>query len=553
VDVTNYVLLELGQPLHAFDFDRLRDRRIVVRRAEAGERFTTLDDVERSLFDDTLLICDGQGAVAIAGIMGGLGSEIASNTARVLIESAYFDPRCIRKSSKKLGLRTESSYRFERGVDPEGVLRALDRAAQLMVEVGGGRLAKGCIDVHPRPITTPVLHLDVDRTNRFLGTDLSAEETAEVLRRIELGVEALDSNRLRVSVPSFRPDITRGVDLAEEVARLVGYDRVPVTCPAASVEAEPADVHLDLRLEVKQLLRGLGFFEVINYSFIAHESLVKLRFSEDDPRVNPIPVLNPLSEDQGVMRTTLVPGVLQTAHLNFDHGNEDLRIFELSKVFLPNEGEPLPSEPHHLVGLMAGERVSQTLYGGLGTIEYADLKGVVEEILEMFHFQDVRFVSENVPPYLHPFHAAAILADGNVIGALGRVHPDVETSFDLKKPTYVFEIDFDKAYGLRRQHSLYRSLPRFPSVLRDMAVVVDESLPVQKIEDFVWQLHEPMLQHVEIFDIYRNPQLGDGKKSIGYRMVYRSSERSLTDAEVNEMHGRLVEKVLETFKATLRS
>jgi phenylalanyl-tRNA synthetase beta chain len=553
VDVTNYILMEMGQPLHAFDFDRLREHRIVVRRAIAGERFTTLDEVERTLFDDTLLICDGQGPVAIAGIMGGLDSEIAANTTRVLIESAYFDPRCIRRSSKKLGLRTESSYRFERGVDPEGVIWALDRAAQLMQEVGGGQIAGGRIDVYPRPITAPVLVLDVNRTNRFLGTDLSAGEMKGVLCRIELEVEELDNNRLQVSVPSFRPDITREVDLAEEVARLVGYDRVPVTSPEASIEAEAADPHLILRQEIKELLCGAGFFEVLNYSFISHESLGKLGFSQHDPRMNPIPVLNPLSEDQGVMRTTLVAGLLQTAHYNFDHGNDDLRIFELSKVFLPRKGDQLPAEPHHLVGLMAGERVPQTLYGGAGDIEYADLKGVVEEILELFHFDGIEFIAEQVPPYLDSFHAAAIFHDGELLGALGRVHLNVETAFDLKKPTYIFQIDFEMAYRLRQLHSLYRSLPRFPLVSRDMAVIVDESLPVRTIEDFIWQLNELMLEKVEIFDIYRNPQLGFGKKSIGYRLVYRSAERSLTDAEVNEMHGRVVERVLKNFQATLRS
>jgi phenylalanyl-tRNA synthetase beta chain len=344
----------------------------------------------------------------------------------------------------------------------------------------------------------------------------------------------------------------RPVDLTEEVARLVGYDRIPVTCPVASVEAEPADPHLNLRLEIKQLLQGAGLFEVINYSFISHDALVRLGFSNDDPRMNPIRVLNPLSEDQGVMRTTLVAGLLETAHFNFDHGNEDLKIFELSKVFLPNEGNLLPTEPHHLVGLMAGERVSQTLYGGLGSIDYADVKGVVEEVLELFHFQGVEFIVDKVPPYLDSIHASAIFLDGELIGALGRVHPEVESRFDLKKPTYLFEIDFDKAYGLRRRHSLYRSLPRFPSVSRDMALVVDESLPVQRIEDFIWERHEPMLEQLEVFDIYRNPQLGEGKKSIGFRLVYRSAERSLTDAEVNEMHGRLVEGVLKSFVATLR-
>jgi phenylalanyl-tRNA synthetase beta chain len=553
VDVTNYVLMEMGQPLHAFDFDRLREHRIIVRRAGQGEHFTTLDGAERILFDDTLLICDGQGPVAIAGIMGGLDSEITPETTQVLIESAYFEPRGIRRSSKKLGLRTESSYRFERGVDPEGVIRALDRAAQLMREVGGGEITRGLIDVYPRPLTTPAVVLDVDRTNRFLGTDLSTTAMEAVLRRIELPVETIDSHRLRVKVPSFRPDITREVDLAEEIARLVGFDQVPVTCPEASIGAEPADPHLSLRQEIKGVLQGAGFFEVLNYSFISQESLSMLGFSAGDPRMNPIRVLNPLSEDQRVMRTTLVPGLLQTARYNFDHGNEDLRMFELSKVFLPNKQDVLPVEPHHLAGIMTGARLPQTLYGGLGDTEYADLKGVVEEVLELLHVSEVQFVAENVPPYLDSLHAASVFGEGSGLGAIGRVHPRVESAFGLKKAVYIFEIDFEQVYKLNRHQSRYRSLPKFPSVSRDMALIVDESLPVQELLDYLWQLEEPMLEQIEVFDIYRNPQLSTGKKSIGYRLVYRSNDRSLTDAEVNHLHGRLVERVLGQFHATLRS
>ncbi len=238
-----------------------------------------------------------------------------------------------------------------------------------------------------------------------------------------------------------------------------------------------------------------------------------LGFSEDDPRMNPIRVLNPLSEDQRVMRTTLVPGLLQTARYNFDHGNEDLRIFELSKVFLPKTGEALPAEPHYLTGIMTGARFPQTLYGGLGEIDYADLKGVVEEVLELFHLEEVAFSARHVPPYLDPLHAASIFCDGSALGALGRVHPGVESAFDLKKPIYLFEIDFEQVLWTQgREHALYRSLPRFPSVSRDMALVVAESLPVQEVLDFIWQLQEPMLEQIEIFDIYRNPQLERGEK-----------------------------------------
>lgn len=552
VDVTNYILMELGQPLHAFDFDSLREHRIVVRRATEGERFTTLDGVERTLFSDTLLICDGRGPVAIAGIMGGLDSEINPGTTQVLIESAYFQPQCIRRSTKRLGLRSESSFRFERGIDPEGVIRALDRAAQLMLEVAGGEIATGRIDVYPSPIRFPALTLRVDRTNRFLGTKLDASEIADALSRIEMRVEELSSERIVVVPPSFRSDITREVDLAEEVARLIGYERIPVTYPQAAVNAAPLDPHLRARQDVKNILQGVGFFEAINYSFISYALLQKLRLSPEDPRLRPMRVKNPLSEEQAVMRTSLIPGLLQTARFNFDRRNEDIRIFELSKVFLPREGETLPEEPHHLAGLMAGRRFPDLLYGGDEEVDFSDVKGVVEVALSPFFFDKLEFRPDNLPAYLDSRCAATVCHGGEILGTLGRIHPEIEQAFDLKRATYIFELDFDIVFGLRRSHPLYRSLPRFPSVTRDMALIVDEDLPVQEPLDFLWSRKEALLEQVEIFDIYRNPQLGQGKKSIGYRLIYRAADRSLTDEEVNAIHSRLVGKVLDAFHAVLR-
>lgn len=552
VDVTNFILMELGQPLHAFDFDRLRENRIVVRRASADERFVTLDGVERTLHDDTLLICDGIGPVAIAGIMGGLNSEITQDTRRVLIESAYFQPQSTRRTSKKLGLRTESSYRFERGVDPEGLVRALDRAAQLMQEVGGGRIARGRLDVYPHPMVSPVLTLDVDRTNRFLGTALTSGEMADALRSIELGVEEVNQAQLRVAVPSFRPDITRAVDLMEEVARLIGYDRIPVTAPVASIETEPPSDHLLMRQELKEILEGAGFFEVLTYSFVGQDALQRLGFAPDDPRLHPIPVMNPISEDQGVMRTTLMAGLLQTACHNFNRGNEDLRIFELGKVFLPRTGEALPEEPHHLAGLMSGRRCPQLLYDRQGEVAYEDVKGVVEAVLEPFHARSLEFLNEPLPPYLDPSHGASVFLEGCCVGFLGTLHQDVAKAFDLDREILVFELDFEQCYAHRRPLPLFRGLPRFPSVSRDIALILEEGVPIQSPVNFIRDLQEPLLAQVEVFDLYRSPQLGENKKSVGYRLVYRSGDRSLTDAEVNRIHEGIVQKVLDHFAASLR-
>ncbi len=551
VDVTNFVLLELGQPLHAFDFDRLAEHRIVVRRAQLGERFTTLDGSERSLHEDTLLICDGRRPVAIAGVMGGLNSEITAETTRVLIESAFFQPQGIRRTSKKLGLRTESSYRFERGVDPEGVIRAVDRAAQLMLEVGGGRLAAGRIDVYPGPISQPNLTLPVDRTNRFLGTQLTAAQMAKTLASIEMEVEFLDDNRLRVVPPSFRQDVSREVDLMEEIARLAGYNTIPSTCPEASVFSNVPDDHLIVRETVRDALAGFGFVETITYSFVSQASLEQLRLSKDDHRIRTLKLQNPLSEDQTVMRTSLIPGLLATARRNIDHRNLDLRIYELSKVFLTTMNE-LPEERYHLAGLMTGLRRPQLLYGAEDKIEYPDVKGVVEGLLGIFHIHGCRFRQEALEPYLDPWASTAVFHGDQRLGTLGRLHAEVERGWDLKAPVFLLELDFERLFGLRGARPLYEALPKFPSVTRDMALVVDDTLAVQLPMDFISDQRLPLLEMVEIFDLYRNLQLGKGKKSVGYRLVYRAPDRSLTDEEVNVIHADLVRRVLKTFRAVLR-
>lgn len=551
VDVTNYVMMELGQPLHAFDFDRLRQSRIVVRKAEPGERFTTLDGVERDLPENTVMICDGVGPVAIGGIMGGLNSEIKPDTANVLIESACFDPLSIRRSSKKLGFKTESSYRFERGTDPEGVLRALDRAAALMLEVGGGAVAAGKIDVYPEPIKAPETVVRVDRANRFLGTGLSASEMKETLERIEMRVDQLDSNRLRVVPPSFRTDVTREIDLYEEIARLSGYDGIPVTSPVASVEAAAFNPHQRARGELKNLLVGAGFFEVINYSFISCESIRKLGFPEDDPRMSPIRVKNPLSDELAVVRTTLLPGLLQNARYNFDHRSESFRIFELSKVFLSRKEDMLADEPHHAAGVLAGKRISQGLYGA-DDLDFTDVKGVVEAIFKFMRINEVKFQAQSLPPWLDPNRSTCVFAGGGLVGELGKVNAGVLEAFDIKRPLFAFRLDFEKLFALKGPVPVYRGLPKFPPVARDMALIADEEMPVEEPFEFIRSLNEPLMESVEIFDIFKSDQLGADKKSIGYRITYRAPDRSLTDEEVNALHVEVIGKVTARFAVSLR-
>ena len=595
VDVTNFIMMEMGQPLHAFDYDRLREHRIVVRLAREGERFSTLDGVERALYDDTLMICDGAGPVAIAGVMGGLDSEITDGTTRVLIESACFNPRSIRRTGKKLGLRTESAFRFERSVDPEGTVRALDRAARLMREVGGGAVAQGRLDEYPGMAPRVEIPLRVDRTNRFLGTDLSQGEMSDLLESIELKVESVDHRRLRVKVPSFRPDLAREVDLMEEVARLAGYDRIPVTYPKGDVFAMPDDPHRRMREEIKDALQGFGYHELLTYSFISRKALDDLRLPPDDPRLKPVEILNPLSEEQAVMRTSLIPGLLQTLAYNFHRQNENPRLFELSKAFLPRcdeskDAKPagggkveargretrdkgrangdflsplaprpsphvfgfLPDERYFLVGAASGRRRAQTLYARDEEVDYTDVKGVVERLLDFFHPREVRFASEPLPPYMDPAAAACVLVQGENAGTLGRLHPKVAEGFDLKKEVWLFELDFEKLFAGRGEPPLFRSMARFPAVTRDLALVMDESVPVQDIVDFINEGKELFLRRIEVFDLYQSPRLGAGKKSVGYRLTYRAEDRSLTDEEINDIHANLTRKVMEAFNAVPR-
>ena len=555
VDVTNYVMLEMGQPLHAFDYDRLTEHKIVVKCAHDGERFVTIDGQERTLFSDTLLICDGGGPVAIGGVMGGENSEIGEDTKHVLIESAWFNPSSIRRTSKKLHLSTESSYRFERGVDPEGVVTALNRAAQLMMETAGGKLAKGIIDVYPRPYKRPVLNLRIGKTNTYLGTNFSRQEMADALTRLEMDVKVLDNDTLEVVPPSFRLDITREVDLTEEVARILGYDNIPTAHPQTVVLGHEKNEHLRLRDELKNFLRGTGCREIITYSFISQISLKKLGLEQNDIRLNPIKLLNPLSEEQAVMRTSLVPGILNIVRYNLDRENENLRLFELSKVFIPeagqNLGDPLPDERFNLVVALVGRRGQSELYD-YGPFDYTDIKGFAEAIMEFFRVSSVKYLPGEADPYMDPVISAGVFVGEERVGVVGRINPLVAEEFDIEEPVWLLELDFEKLFKLRGPEIRFVPLPKYPFVARDLAIVVDEEFPVQEVIDFLKGLNNPLLERVEIFDIFRSDRIGKGKKSVGYRLIYRERTRSLTDEEVNKIHDDIARKLVEHFGVKFR-
>ena len=557
VDVTNFVLMETGQPLHAFDFDRLAEHRIVVKTAQEGQTFTTLDGTERTLGSDMLMICDGKRPVALAGIMGGLESEIEDQTTRVLIESAYFDPITTRRTAKRLGLSTESSHRFERGVDPVGVRRALDRAAQLMVELAGGKLAEGVIDVYPRPIPERVIQLSVKRTNRVLGTGLTKDVVGTYLRSVGLDVEPQDEDRLRVVPPTFRVDIARPEDLMEEVARLRGYDRIPTTHPVSHVVAGKPDKKLLVRDLLRQLLAGCGFSEIVTYSFIGRDACDRLLLHDQDPRRRLVSILNPLTEDQTVMRSSLLPGLLATMYRNGKQRNENLKIFELGKVFLyppAQDPEQLPEETEMISGLWTGARQVKTWHFEESKVDFYDIKGVIEALFAALNITGVRFapLTGSDFPYLKPGHAAQIQVGNERLGAVGELSGEVLTSFGLKQVAYCYDLNFDRLVYHVSEEKRARTLSRFPATTRDMALILTNTVEAQAVLDFIENMRQTLVEGVEIFDIYAGSPIPEGSKSIGLRFTYRSSERSLTDDEVNGIHETMTMEVLNKFDAQLR-
>ena len=392
VDVTNFVMMETGQPLHAFDLDRLAGQRIVVRTAAAGERFVTLDGKERVLDPDMLMICDAEKPVAIAGVMGGQNSEITEATTRVLIESAWFDPVSVRRTSKRLGLGTDASRRFERGVDPAGAVAAADRAAGLMAEVAGGRVARGALDAHPRPWTPRPIRLSVRATHRLLGTRVPKARIARLLARIDFKVEPTpDRDVVSVTAPSYRVDVSRPEDLMEEIARLAGFDTIPVTFPALPGSARQEAPRLELRRRARTLLNGCGFTEVITYSFVHGQSCDRLRLSADDPGRRSVAVLNPLAEDQAVMRPSLLPGLLETLRFNLAQQTRRVKIFEIGKVYHGCGDGELPEEPELAAGLWSGPRRPLAWDDPETPCDFYDLKGAVETLAAGLKLEDVRF------------------------------------------------------------------------------------------------------------------------------------------------------------------
>ncbi|HET6460930.1 MAG TPA: phenylalanine--tRNA ligase subunit beta [Syntrophales bacterium] len=552
VDVTNYVMMELGQPLHAFDFRFLEEGRIVVRRSRGGEKFTSLDDKERLLEMDTLLICDGKKPVAIGGIMGGVNSEVKEDTKTVLLESAYFIPSSIRKSVKSLGMSTDASFRFARGIDPEGVIRASNRAAQLMAEVSGGRVCRGYIDRYPQKVVTASnIGLRIGRVNEILGTDINATEIIKALESLEMTVRPEKNGVYLVSPPTYRVDITREIDLIEEIARLYGYDRVPATLPPVSVMAVRKDRQQVVVDRIRELMRGSGYSEIITFSFVSPDSARCLGIREDDDRCKMVKVRNPLTEDQSVMRTTLVFSLLDTMKKNVHNGCLDLKLFEIGRVFFQQKEGKLPIEKNRMGCLITG-RYYDDLWSTKSSAEFYDLKGCIENVFDGLKITGLEFRSSFRDTFLHPGKSCGVYARDLFVGFMGEVHSDTLLRMDLKNRAYVAEIDMDIISNMFSGEVFYKDLPRFPSVVRDVAFVISQEMEADKILNLVTEIDKELLEKVSVFDVYSGKNIPQGKKSLGIRFVYRAPDRTLTDDEVNQLHGKIVKEIVALTGARIR-
>jgi len=552
VDVTNYVMMEFGQPLHAFDFELLEEGRIIVRRAKEGEEFITLDGVKRTLDGEMLMICDGVKPVAIAGVMGGLNSEIKGDTRRVLLESAYFNPAGNRRTSKKLGLETEAAYRFGRGIDYGGCLSAANRATQLIQELTGGKVVEGVVDVYPTPIKPTPIRLSVKKIHQVLGTEVSVKQVRNYLEDLELEVRGEDEDVLVVTPASYRGDLEREIDLIEEVARLDGYERIPITIPQGPPSSGERSKEFLVERKVIDALIYHGYHEVITYSFTSPASWDVIGLPPDDPRRLHLRILNPLTEDFSVMRTTLIPGLMETARYNISWKNSNLKLFELKKVFISKEGEKLPKEIKFLAGLATGFDRDPHWAFSPRPVDFYDIKGCVEDLLDALQMKGAQFNKADDIPYLHPGKASKVVLDQEVLGVLGEVHPQVLGHYEIYGKVYLFEMDFSKMVKWAGEERRFQSLPKFPVVYRDLSVVVDRALEAEKVMEAVRAFQQPFVEEITLFDIYQGPPIPEGKKGISYRIRYQANDRTLTDEEVNQYHEKILTRLKEVFQLELR-
>ncbi|MEW6244122.1 MAG: phenylalanine--tRNA ligase subunit beta [Bacillota bacterium] len=551
VDITNYVMLEMGQPIHAFDARRVKDRAIIVRRAVPGEIIRTLDGEQRTLSDDMLVIADSSGAVGIAGVMGGENSEVSDDTSSILLESAYFSPSSIASTSRRLGLRTEASARFERGVDPSGTARAADRCAYLVEEMGIGRVRKGVIDVDVMRHEPRRVLVRPDKVNALLGTDIKEAEMQRILERLNFSVTAAPEG-LWVEVPPRRVDVLQEVDVAEEVARLWGYDRIETTLPSGKLTRGGKSARRRWHDAMRDRLLAMGLDEIITYSFVDPATADMLGLGPHDELRRAIPLANPLRPEQSVMRTTLLGGLLETAAHNLKRRIESMRFFELGPVYRPRALplSELPDERVCVAGAAFGHR-KRHFGEPAREADFFEVKGWVENLAAHAGVRPEFIRSDLV--FLHPGRQASVRVGESILGYLGEVHPDVLERYGIGKRVVVFEIDLDSLYACEAASPRYSPLARFPAVERDLAVMVPRVVSAADVEAIIRREGGSLLEKLELFDVYTGPPVPEGYVSLAYSMRYRSCDRTLSDEDAEAVQARIRESLIREIGASLRS
>jgi phenylalanyl-tRNA synthetase beta chain len=542
VDITNYVMLELNQPLHAFDLAKVEDSKIIVRRAKDEEIITTLDGEERNLNQSNLVIADAKEAQCIAGVMGGFDSEVSHSTEAIFLESAYFSPVSVRRTAQNFALRSEAAIRFGKGLDPETVPQALDRVAFLVSQLGIARVASGVIDNYPQSVQPRKIWFRPEKINAILGTDLRATYMIETFKRLNFELEEKsDDGRYKLSIPSYRLDIEGEADLAEEVARLYGYNLIPTTFPSSNMIGKLTPEQ-KLEEKAREILFGLGLSEIKTYSFHGEKMFDRLNIPEDHVLRKTVRMKIPLSEEGSMMRTTLLGGVLESISYNAKRNLNDLQIFEIAHLYFPTGEDSLPEEPLYLAGGLSGRAFEIGWNQSNREVDFYDGKGVLERLLDSLRVSDSRF-RRGEHPSLHPGRTAILECSGKPIGVVGEVHPKVKAEFGLTSPVILFEINLQKLWlNVQKGVINVKPLPKFPPLLRDLALVLPEKVTVEEVVNLFQSVEEERLESINLFDIYQGENIKPGYRSMAFSLTFRMEDRTLQDEEVNSIMEKLIEE-----------
>ena len=553
VDVTNFVMVELGQPMHAYDYDHVAGHSLTARRARAGENLHTLDDSSRLAKGDELVIADAEKAAGLAGVMGGLESEVVDTTTSIILEAASFNGPSIRRTSRACGLHTEASGRFERGVDVENTKRALDRAAQLLQEMGACTVTQGIVDAYPHPRQLVTVSFTADQINRRLGTEISGERMAEILGRLGFEVSG-DGSSYQAKVPSWRNDVSLMDDISEEIARIHGFENIASTMPWGSVVQGYQSPRQNFMDEIRGILVSLGMCEELSFGFTHPDMFDKMRVPEDSELRKAIEIMNPLTDEYPLVRTTLLSGIMENVARNFSRKNEEVRLFEIAPVFYP-KALPVTEQPEEvmkLAGIMTGRRNAIGWNQGNEAVDFYDLKGVVEELFQRLAIS--KYTVEAGEHYmLHPGKTAVFKKGKEIIATMGEVHPAVADAFGIKQKMYVFEMDIETLMKYTAKNFHFEPLPKYPAISRDLAMLVDEEVNAGDVGQVIAKNGGKHFKDVALFDVYTGKQIADGKKSLAFTMQFQSKDKTLTDAEADEAFQSILKAVEKNFRAELRA